>query len=138
MMDLIAPQFLHLVWPQMRQGLERIRERCDEAWWPEDVYASVVAGRNQLWIERAGDEVIGFLLVRFETETYSNTRRLFVWLCWSDSPQDPVARYTEWLRLYARQAGAREVMFRSPRKGWEKVAPAHGWRPTMMEYCLEV
>jgi hypothetical protein len=131
-LEYVPPQRLRGAWLTIRPAVEQIRTTCSEPWLTEDVYAALAFGAAQLW---ARPEFDGWAIVKTQVIVEPV---LLVWLAWSrPGTSDVVAENTEQLREIARQAGIGTLAFESPRIGWERRAPALGWRAQMTRWVME-
>ena len=131
----VPPQQLRSAWLAIRPAVEQIRVECAEPWLAEDVYAALKSGAAQLWARQGFD---GWVVLQQSPFPYSDEVALLVWLAWSSpGTGEVVAQNTQQLREMARQAGIRTLAFESPRLGWERRAPALGWRAQMTRWVME-
>lgn len=131
----VPPPQLHAAWPQARVGVTQIWLECGEPWLPEDVYAEIKSGAASLWMRPDGS---GFVVLKVQADPYSGVQSLLVWIAWSaPGTEAVVAQNTEQVRAIARQMGISRLVFESPRRGWERRAPALGWQADVTRYVME-
>jgi hypothetical protein len=112
---LIPADQLDSRWEWVRAGLDALIAKCNESWHPSDVYAAIHSGRAFLY--QIAD---GFVVLQMQ-QTWGRTE-LFVWILYAPHDMKPRREevFTE-LQQMARRMGARAIVMKSPRKGWERV-----------------
>lgn len=110
---------IRVVWPFVRDGLERLAEKVPVDWRPEDVYAECVNGTAFLYLP-AGPDPDGFIIFKPTTRHYSGQRELLVWIVWGRG-QRLLETYNDDVEALARVQGFDAITFWSPRPGLEKV-----------------
>jgi hypothetical protein len=109
-------------WPWVKPLVEAVIAKTNEPWWPEDVYASVVAGRAAMWVN---DEPEGVLVAYPEAEAWTGDKVLHVWVCHCVGGMEQLNDEIMAILEAARQRiGAKSIVMDSPRPGWQKA----GWR----------
>lgn len=80
----LEPSDIRQYWDEVRPGLERIKAQMPKAcsWRPEDIYAACVNGDAVLY--RTED---GFAVCTLETDQYSGTSDLLIWIACSYHPE---------------------------------------------------
>jgi len=120
--DYAAPvKLLHAVstdkvrdsWPAILPGLQEVRDRCNEVWWPEDVYASLMSGHSFLYMI----EDCGFVI--FQKHADADGPVLFIWIIWGEFKAIHPAVSAE-IEQLAVAMKAKRIRMHSPRKGWER------------------
>lgn len=137
-LEYIKPADLHTYWTLIRPGLEYVKSVADDGWIPEDVYSALKANTATLHIgqDEAG-EYLGFVVLSLVP--HWDGQEMNVWVAYSAvTDKQPILMWQEQIWQMARKAGAKRIVFSSPRKGWEKVAPAIGFRPYTTVYKCEV
>ena len=119
-------------WDFVRPGLERMCERMDTGWRPEDVYADCKHGVAWLYLAE-GDE--GFMVVREHINMHSAERSMYVWVMYAYEGENAIDRYMPDLDKLARENGYTKVIMDSPRRGWQR---KEGWKEQMTTYLHEV
>jgi hypothetical protein len=118
--DLIAPEQLHSVWPAVREGLLRIKDKIKESWLPEDVFTAIRTKRSSLYVVREDDRVLGFFVAEASVEPFTHVPLLYVWcLHGPDGLPYADACIAELDRL-AQSINAKRIRFIG-RRGWAKV-----------------
>lgn len=125
---------LRVTWPRARQAIDDIRQRTDQPWLVEDVYAELLTGQALLLMR---DDETAFAVVKRDAQQYSRGPVLLVWLAWSEQGSTDILADQEWIRQLARELGCKQLAFESPRAGWERRAPALGWRAEHTRWVLE-
>ncbi len=110
----VPPERLHDSWGWIRDGLWRVKEKCNEPWFPEDIIYQL--GAKTAFIYAAQDK--GFLI--FQRHTDLDGPVLFVWIISGE-----LMPFREQIKAdvqeIARSIGAKRVRFHSPRKGYAKM-----------------
>jgi hypothetical protein len=121
MYKLVEPHELKQTWGFVRNGLETILRKSPEPWIPEDVYASLVSNRANLWLAVENDRAIGFVV------GYVNQDNFHVWCAYGDLSGNLKQWFSE-LEDIARTQCTR-ITFDSWRPGWNRAAKELGFRP---------
>jgi hypothetical protein len=122
-LEAIAPADLQRVWPLIRDEVAIVE--APDGFIPEDAYAMCRAGDATLFLLHVDDERIGWMVLRLLG------RDLHIWLLYARPGFDPMSVFRDDLMMIARNATphpALKLTFGSSRRGWEKVAPRHGFR----------
>lgn len=112
-------------WPWVREGLQKIIDKCDDDWLPEDVYYEIKSGASHLYLIRDpnGDN-IGFAVFQ-RWDKYHAGPRLFIRALWAEPRQLVKHRkqFYEELHRLKRECGCVKLRTSSPRRwdldGWE-------------------
>lgn len=116
--DLITPDALRSVWPQVRAGLDKMPP---EEWIPEDVYHEVKSGRAALHVGRGAQGGFrGFVVLRRLVDEFSGRVSCHVWLAFNAGGGEEYGAALSLYREVARRMGADRITFGSPRTGWAK------------------
>lgn len=140
--DLIPPELLQACWPQVRAGLERIKDVGKAVRWiPEDVFTHIKLGRAQLRLGYDGERYAGFLVTEMRRDVFTNEPYLNVWCLYAEPQEgkehfagiDPfIAETFAYLDRVGREAGALWLRAEG-REGWTKVL-AGIMEPVMVVY----
>lgn len=133
-LEYIAPERLRAAWPIIKPGLETIKQRGG-TWIPEDVYHALRAGASSLYVARIDGQYAGFLVLTLQQDY--DGQQLFVWCCYAETEADPVALFVEDLRQIAQHAGAKRIVFGSPRR-WDRRLQPFGFKPLTTYYGMEL
>lgn len=117
---LIQPDNLRSVWPQVREGLDKLPP---EDWIAEDVYHLVKAGQAALYIAVTDEGIAGFFVLRRLVAEFSKEPQLHVWIGYNAGDADVFTAAEGFIRHLAQQSGAKRITFASPRKGWMRRYP---------------
>lgn len=132
MLQQVDPRYVSDVWGWVRDGLNKILDKTQDDWQPEDVYAEIRGGASTLYIIDDGSEHVGFVVTQF-WPAYQAGPRLFIRALWGIphklAPMQ--ADLIDDLKALARKHGARGLRMTSPRR-WD----AAGW--TMKQYIYEM
>lgn len=126
-MEPVQPTFLHKVWPSIREELASIG--APDYFIPEDVYTACKTGEAALFILNAHDQRIGWVVLKVIGSD------LHIWMLYSKSGYDVLDLFRKDLMKIAETAKATMLTFGTKRRGWDKVAPRHGFtvRQTVWE-----
>lgn len=121
-LDFVPPDQVRQVWSYVKPGLQKVLLKSPEFWIPEDVYASLVAGKSVLWLTKREDICVGFFI------GYAVDDAFHIWCAYGVANGELKAWFSL-LRDIAKQGGASRITFDSWRPGWEKVAKNLGFKP---------
>jgi hypothetical protein len=71
---------LRATWPRARSAVDDIRQRTDQPWLVEDVYADLLSGQALLLMR---DDESAIAVVKRDVRQYPQAPTLLVWLAWS-------------------------------------------------------
>lgn len=136
-MKMLAPVYPFATWDEHTvPALEEIRRRTGATWRVQDVREALEEGSAIQFgacdEEGGASAHDGFLILR-GTEDPDGTRVLLVWIAWSKTGS-AIERWWEDVRRIAREGCFQKIEFRSPRKAWERIAPALGMQPVSTIY----
>jgi len=120
--QVIQPNELKSWWQFVKPGLETILRKSPEDWIPEDVYAQCLSKAALLWVFVEENRPLGFMVLVVRQET------VHVWCLWS-AVRDRLEEGSEVFWKALREANIKRVTFDTHRKGWDRVAVKHGFRP---------
>ena len=110
-------------WRQfVKPGLETILRKSPEDWIPEDVYTQCFTKAALLWVFVEESRPLGFMVLVVRPET------VHVW-CLLSAVRDRLEEGSEVFWKALREANIKKVTFDTHRKGWDRVAVKHGFRP---------
>ena len=119
----IDPTKIVAAWPFVRFGCEKVLEKTNDRWIPEDVYMELRSASAFLYmIENEGDEV-GFLVVRRVADP--DGPALFVWIIYTEP--GTMKKDENWKLVMAevdslaRGIGAKRIRHYSSRSGFEGI-----------------
>lgn len=123
----IHPTDLRQVWSQIKPSLEDMAKRS--IWIVEDAYCDLKEGRANLYLTIEDKYFTGYII----TQTLGST--LHIWAAYNNK-NDVLVDGLESVKALAKEQGLSEITFISPRKGWDKVAPKIGFKPSQWVYKL--
>ena len=123
----IPPSNLRQVWSQIKPSLEDMAKRS--TWIVEDAYCDLKEGRANLYLTIEDKYFTGYII----TQTLGST--LHVWAAYSNK-NDVLVDGLESIKALAKEQGLSEITFISPRKGWDRIAPKIGFKPSQWVYKL--
>ncbi len=101
-------------WAAILYGIQEVRDRGHEKWWPEDIYVALRSGSAFLYLIPKGP---GFVI--FQRHMDADGPVLFVWIIWGELAAIEDELYTE-IEQLAKAMQAKRVRMHSPRKGWQR------------------
>lgn len=119
------------VWDSIYPGIIETKVKTNPEWRPEDLYAACVNGQSHIFKPDADSP--DFVLLAQSVSTYTGKRLLKIVIAYSKDG-DAVEKYGAEIDAIGREAGCAESEFSSPRKGWERHGPKHGYEPVMTVY----
>lgn len=116
-------------WPWVKEGLEKVKEKCGETWRPEDVYAACVYGNAVLYTSPDG-----FLVFQPMKDEYTLEPYLHIWIAYGLG-ETLVKDYDSEVVRIAKTNNYEKITFKSPRRGWEKLSD---WKVKTVTYEREI
>lgn len=118
---LIQPHELRKNWPYLKQGLLKILEKSPEDWIPEDVYASVMSHKCNIWLAVENDQAIGFIVGYIKGDDFH------IW-CAYGALNGNIKQWFFDIEDIARKQ-CKRITFDSWRPAWVRVARELGFKP---------
>lgn len=115
--EVIPPDDLHEVWPDVRASLVRTLEKAPSRWLPEDVYTALRANTATLYIVREKGCYLGCFVLQLRAEFDGP-----IVFCWVAEGKFLFEWALEHVKEIAKGKGAKRIEFRSPRRGWKRYA----------------
>ena len=123
----IPPSNLRQVWSQIKPSLEDMAKRS--TWIVEDAYCDLKEGRANLYLTIEDKYFTGYII----TQTLGD--KLHIWAAYNNK-NDVLVDGLEAVKELAKEQGLSEITFISPRKGWDRIAPKIGFKPSQWVYKL--
>lgn len=123
----IPPSNLRQVWNQIKPSLEDMAKRS--TWIVEDAYCDLKEGRANLYLTIEDKYFTGYII----TQTLGD--KLHIWAAYNNK-NDVLVDGLEAVKALAKEQGLSEITFISPRKGWDRIAPKIGFKPSQWVYKL--
>ena len=123
----IHPTDLRQVWNQIKPSLEDMAKRS--TWIVEDAYSDLKEGRANLYLTIEDKYFTGYII----TQTLGD--KLHIWAAYNNK-NDVLVDGLEAVKELAKEQGLSEITFISPRKGWDRIAPKIGFKPSQWVYKL--
>ena len=123
----IHPTDLRQVWNQIKPSLEDMAKRS--TWIVEDAYCDLKEGRANLYLTIEDKYFTGYII----TQTLGD--KLHIWAAYNNK-NDVLVDGLEAVKELAKEQGLSEITFISPRKGWDRIAPKIGFKPSQWVYKL--
>jgi len=123
----IHPTDLRQVWSQIKPSLEDMAKRS--TWIVEDAYCDLKEGRANLYLTIEDKYFTGYII----TQTLGD--KLHIWAAYNNK-NDVLVDGLEAVKELAKEQGLSEITFISPRKGWDRIAPKIGFKPSQWGYKL--
>lgn len=128
LMRYIPPDDLIFEWEHVRAGLLEVKKHSAEDWLPEDVYMSIKLGQASLHMaEDKEGGYLGFMVLQL-LPTYHG-KKLHVWCAYGNNNQPVLRLFLNEMKTLAKNAGAKEITFTSPRDEWLAVGKRGGFEP---------
>jgi len=121
MFTYVQPKDVRVNWPFVKKGLEHILRKTKEDWIPEDVYASLVSNRANLWLAVENDQALGFVV------GYVNGNDFHIWCAFGNLHGKLQWWFTELEKIAKTQCT--RITFDSWRPAWSRVAKELGFKP---------
>lgn len=129
-LEAIAPADLSSVWPLIREEVAAVE--APDGFIPEDAYAMCRANEATLFLLHVNGGRAGWMVLRILGAD------LHIWLVYAENGHDVLTVFRPDLMEIARTARARKITFGSTRRGWERVAPQHGFKLRQVVYECDV
>ena len=133
---LVHPTQLRGTWTLVRGGVEKIIERTEDRFLPEDVYMALQQGGSVLMVCYVASYYVGFVVVT--PNVGWDGPELHVWLAYNRGKRDVCETFLPEIIAHARQHNFVRLTGMSDREGWKRRAAQLGWRATMTKYELEI
>jgi hypothetical protein len=121
----IRPPDTPLFFDKITPGLDQIERPGGFS--NEHVFEALANGRAFLFLLTIDGRYNGFTVLE-EISEYG-TKRLHIWLTFSDTHQDVLSTFNDDIERCAQAMGATSISFSSSRPAWFKVGPKHGFSP---------
>jgi len=120
MYRIVEPHDVRGAWSFVKKGLDHILRKSPEWWITEDVYASLVGNRANLWLWIENNQAVGFIV------GYVNGDTFHIWCAYG--------RLTNMMQAFDEienmvKGKCTKITFESWRPGWDKVARKLGFFP---------
>jgi len=129
-LEAVAPSELGAVWPLIRDEVAGIE--APDHFIPEDIYCACKTGESTLFLLSVDGKRIGWMVLRLLGSD------LHVWMLKADSGNDVLSLFRAELMNVARAAKATMLTFGTKRRGWDRVAPGHGFQLRQVVYECSV
>jgi hypothetical protein len=135
----LTPENAPALWRYLREELLRVSDATNSLTLPEEVYASWRSDQCSVF-QLCWRETPNGIAVLKPSYRDDGCRELWVWALSFHPIADPqmVLEVNDWLRALAMNTGSKSIAMRSGRKGWGRYLEDLGWKPTLVEYSLEV
>lgn len=120
MYRIVEPQDVRKNWQFVKKGVERILMKSPENWIPEDIYASLVNNRANLWLWIENEQAVGFII------GYVVEDNFHIWCAYGklSDLQESFKQFEDIVGVHCKR-----ITFESWRPGWDKVARTLGFKP---------
>jgi hypothetical protein len=98
-------------------------------WIVEDAYCDLKEGRANLYLTIEDKYFTGYII----TQTLGD--KLHIWAAYNNK-NNVLVDGLEAVKALAKEQGLSEITFISPRKGWDRIAPKIGFKPSQWVYKL--
>lgn len=127
-MGKLEPTDIRRVWPRIKPDVENLLRETGADFFPEHVFAKCLNGVAHLYTASEG-----WVVLEPQRNPYTLDYEILVWLAYGKGV-NLIEMYQAQIDAIAREAGATRLVFYSPRRGFERVAPAFGWTPVTTMY----
>lgn len=121
---------IRLHWDRIKGPIAQILESDGDR--PEDVYADCRHGKAFLYVCEHG-----FVVLRRYLREDNGRPEVLIWLGYGEGGRELLAMYQSQLEDLARSVGADTLVFRTRRRGFERLADSR-WRVRAYEYEMRV
>jgi len=130
----VEPANVRRWWSIVRHGLEKVVDRTDPDWIPEDVYVALRSGEASLLLGFEDDLYVGFAVVLKRVHPFDGTPVLFIWALYIRTI-GKLDALMDLVLANAKQDGFKSLVFQSPRKAWQRRLWARGFK--LREHIFE-
>lgn len=120
------------VWNSVLPGLEYIKEKCNAAWRPEDVYAACLSGDADIFLVKNYPN--RFAVVQVKQCRFTLENSFLVWIAYDESNKYGAMNYLQELEEIAKNYNCDSVEFWSPRLGMKRLTEKSGYKPESTIY----
>lgn len=124
----LAPESVDKVWPVLEPGLRSVKETDSNVEWTYDsVRDALKSGRSRAVVVFDNGEPVGFFMGYPQVDG-----AFFIWAGYLENGFD-LGEGFKHVEDFARTLGCNRLIFGTNRRGWERVARKHGFRPSYWE-----
>jgi hypothetical protein len=128
---LVQPHEVDKFWGIFVPGLKEVQKTWDKPDWTlEDIKLSIETNHSYAVVAVKNNEVAGFFIGYPDAEN-----SFFVWAAHLNTGFN-LGEGFEMIADFAKSIGCTKLVFGTNRRGWERVAHKHGFRPTFWEKDL--
>ena len=73
---------IRLIWDHIKPGLQEIKNQADPDWRPEDIYAAVLNGVAELYIDVEQDPCESFIILQEKPNIFNASKSLLIWIAY--------------------------------------------------------
>ena len=123
---------IRLIWDLIKPGLQEIKNQADPDWRPEDIYAAVLNGVAELYIDVEQDPCESFIILQEKPNIFNASKSLLIWIAY-DKRGKAAEKYMDYIEEMAKNKGCNKIEFWTP---WESLAKALGYHGYIIKNYL--
>tara|TARA_B100001113_G_C20995768_1_gene572610 strand:+ start:216 stop:620 length:405 start_codon:yes stop_codon:yes gene_type:complete len=117
---------VRLYWDDILPGIKKIKDESQPEWRIEDVYASLVSGVAELYVDLEQRPNTSFIVLQEKPLIFKPGKSLLVWIAYDDRA-NAAKKYMEEVEMIAETKGCSKVEFWTPWDGLVKALNARGY-----------
>jgi len=125
---------VRLYWDDILPGIEKIKDESQPEWRIEDVYASLITGVAELYVDHNQNPCSSFIILQEKPLIFKPGKSLLVWLAF-DERADAAKKYMEEVETIAEAKGCSKLEFWTPHEGLVKALSIRGY--SLKYYIVE-
>lgn len=124
-------------WSHVRESLQKLLDKTNDSWLPEDVYCDIIAQNSWLYVgEDEQGDLLGFVVL--SPLKQHNDLLLHIWVSVNYSDPETVFFALDDVKEIAQNIGAKKITFSTVRKGLGKLTERAGFLPGQQWFYYEV
>lgn len=134
----LSPFHVACLWHWLEPGIRSVAEKCPNDFTPKDVYWFLRENRATAFLILEDGEMKGLFIAEILTDVFRGHRTLSVWIMHYHGAMRKSVWVREELKQLARVVNCSGLEFKSPLKGWERVAVKEGFRLKMNTWRVDL